>query len=106
MPLMLVGSAVFAVQGDGLAMGSSLSGRIKTAVVKNDADGLRMLLQLPFVRGTDAVNLPLNHRQDAALALATRLGRYDLISVLLDTGAKVNLHHSVRSVSASLFRNS
>jgi len=70
-------------------MGSSLSSRIKTAVVKNDADGLRMLLQLPFVRATDAVNLPVSRRQDAALALSTRLGRYDLIPILLDAGAKV-----------------
>jgi len=71
-------------------MGSSLSSRIKTAVVKNDGDGLRTLLQLPFVHATDAVNLPLNRRQDGALALAIRLGRYDLISVLLDAGAKVS----------------
>jgi len=70
-------------------MGSSLSGRIKTAVVRNDSDGLRTLLQLPFVRPADAVNLPLNRRQDTALALAVRLRRYDLISFLLDAGAKV-----------------
>jgi len=76
-------------------MGSSLSSRIKTAVVKNDGDGLRTLLQLPFVHATDAVNLPLNRRQDGALALATRLGRYDLMSVLLDAGAKVSLVGSV-----------
>jgi len=79
-----------AVQSAGRAMGSSLSGRIKAAVVKNDADGLRTLLQLPFVRATDAINLPLNRRQDCALALATRLGRYDLITVLLDSGARVS----------------
>jgi len=71
-------------------MGSSLSSRIKTAVVKNDADSLRTMLQLPFVRAASAVNLPLNRRQDAALALAVRLGRYDLISVLIDAGAEVS----------------
>jgi len=70
-------------------MGSSLSGRVKTAVVRNDAGALQTLLQMPFVRATDAVNLPLNRRQDGALALAVRLGRYDLISLLLDAGARV-----------------
>jgi len=70
-------------------MGSTLSSRIKTAVVKNDSGGLRSLLQLPFVHVTDAVNLPLNRRQDGALALAMRLGRYDLIPILLDGGANV-----------------
>jgi len=76
----------------GRAMGSSLSGRIKTAVVRNDADGLRTLLQLPFMRATDAINLPLNRKQDGPLALAVRLGRYDLISLLLSAGAKVWSH--------------
>jgi len=75
-----------------VAMGSSLSSRIRTAVVRNDGDGLQTLMQLPFVRATDAVNLPLNRRQDGALALAIRLGRYDLISLLLDAGAKVSHH--------------
>ena len=78
------------MHSDASAMGSSLSSRIKTAVVRNDTDGLRTVLQLPFVRATDAVNLPLNRRHESALALATRLGRYDLISVLLDAGAKVS----------------
>jgi len=87
---MLIESVCTAVQSDGSGMGSSLSSRVKNAVVKNDADGLRSVLQLPFVRATDAVNLPLNRRQDAALALAVRLGRYDLISVLLDAGARVS----------------
>ena len=75
-------------------MGGSLSSRIKTAVVKNDADGLRTMLQLPLVRATDAVNLPLNRRQDSALSLAVRLGRYELIPVLLDAGATVSDHCS------------
>jgi len=83
------------VQSNGRAMGSSLSSRIKTAVVKNDAHSLRTLLQLPFVRVTDAVNLPLNRRQDGALALAVRLGRHDLIAILLDAGANVSRHYSV-----------
>lgn len=66
-----------------------MSGRVKSAVVKNDADGLRTLLQLPFVDAANAVNLPLNRRQDGALALAVRLGRYELIRLLLDAGARV-----------------
>jgi len=70
-------------------MGSSLSGRIKSAIVRNDGDGLRTLLRLPFVCATDATNSPLNRRQDCSLALAVRLGRYDLISLLLDSGANV-----------------
>jgi len=74
------------------AMGSSLSGRIKSAVVRNDGDALRMLLQLPFVRVTGAINLPLNRRRDGALALAVRLRRYNLISLLLDAGANVRSH--------------
>jgi len=83
------GAGLLCAESGGRTMGSSLSGRIKTAVVRNDADGLRTLLQLPFVRATDAINLPLNRRQDGSLALAVRLGRYDLISLLLNAGAKV-----------------
>lgn len=70
-------------------MGSSLASRIKAAIVNDDMDNLQRLLHNCDVCACNGVNMPLNHKHDAALSLAIRLAHYNLIPVILEAGGQV-----------------
>lgn len=69
---------------------SSATLQLKSAIRRDDVDTLRSLVATDSATVRAALRAPLNRRRDASLALALRVGSYDLAPVLLDAGAAVN----------------
>lgn len=69
-------------------MGNQSTSVLKSTIVRNDILTLSKILKDSTIR--EHINDPLNRKDDTPLALAVRLGHYDLIPMMLEAGAQVN----------------